>query len=173
MSGPRTEPLVFVTVGTDHHRFDRLMDAMAEWNGRGPAARIVVQHGTAPAVDGVESTPFLAPDQFRELLAGASAVVCPGGPGAIMETRAAGLRPIVMPRRASLGEHVDDHQLAFSRFLAEHDLVTLVEESPELFDALDRAVADPDAYAIPASDAAPAGITGVAARIDDLVWGLR
>lgn len=164
-------PLVFVTVGTDHHRFDRLMDAMDEWTTRNPGVGVFVQHGTAHPVRGAESSPFLRPERFRELLAAASAVVCPGGPGGIMETRAAGLRPIVMPRRGSLGEHVDDHQLAFSRFLAEHDLVTLAEDAGDLFDALDRVVADPQTYAIPANHDSPAGIAGVATRIDALVWG--
>jgi UDP-N-acetylglucosamine transferase subunit ALG13 len=90
-----------------------------------------------------------------------------------METRAAGLRPIVVPRRAHLEEHVDDHQLAFSRFLASRDLVTLAEEEPDFARALDAVVATPDAYAIPPSEAKPAGISGVADLIDGLVWGTR
>ncbi len=173
MAAPDSRPLVFVTVGTDHHRFDRLIDSIAKWGARNPDVRIVVQHGNAHPIDGVECSAFLAPERFRELLATASAVVCPGGPGGIMETRAAGLRPIVMPRRGDLGEHVDDHQLAFSRFLAEHDLITLAEQDADLALALDRVVESPDAYVIPATSESPAGITGVGALIDDLVWGTR
>jgi UDP-N-acetylglucosamine transferase subunit ALG13 len=170
-SDPR--PLAFVTVGTDHHPFERLMDWVDAWGARNPGVRLVVQHGTARAVAGAESTPFLAPERFRELLAGAAAVVCPGGPGAIMETRAAGLRPIVVPRRGDLGEHVDDHQLAFSRFLGNHDLVTLAEDPDAFADALDRVTVDASAYAIEKDDRAPAGIAGVGTLIDDLVWGTR
>jgi UDP-N-acetylglucosamine transferase subunit ALG13 len=168
-----TRPLLFVTVGTDHHRFDRLIDSTAKWAARNSSVRVVVQHGSAHAIDDVECSAFLAPERFRELLATASAVVCPGGPGGIMETRAAGLRPIVMPRRAELGEHVDNHQLAFSRFLARHDLITLAEEAADLTVALDRLVESPDAYAIPTDQASPPGIDSVASHIDDLVWGLR
>jgi UDP-N-acetylglucosamine transferase subunit ALG13 len=173
MAAPETLPLVFVTVGTDHHRFDRLIDSIGHWGERNPGVRIVVQHGNAHALDGVECSAFLTPERFRDLLTSAAAVVCPGGPGAIMETRAAGLRPIVMPRRGDLGEHVDNHQLAFSRFLAEHDLVTLAEEDADLSRALDRVLESPDAYVIPPTDALPAGIAGVAALVDDLVWGTR
>jgi UDP-N-acetylglucosamine transferase subunit ALG13 len=174
MDGNGSRPLVFVTVGTDHHRFDRLVDAAGSWGAQHPEVRLVVQHGTARPVDGVanvECDPFLAPERFRSLLTEAAAVVCPGGPGGIMETRAAGLRPIVMPRRAHLAEHVDDHQLTFSRFLAGHDLVTLAEETRELSEALDRVVADPAAYAITGDAVAPAGIAAIGARIDELVWG--
>ena len=166
-------PLVFVTVGTDHHRFERLIDSIAKWNARNPGIRIVVQHGNAHAIDGVECSAFLAPERFHELLATASAVVCPGGPGAIMETRAAGLRPIVMPRRGDLGEHVDNHQLAFSRFLADHDLITLAEQDADLALALDRLLEAPDAYAIPANRESPVGIARVGSLIDDLVWRPR
>jgi UDP-N-acetylglucosamine transferase subunit ALG13 len=170
---PDARPLIFVTVGTDHHRFDRLIDSIAKWAVRNPGARIVVQHGNAHAIDGVECSAFLAPERFRELLATADAVVCPGGPGGIMETRAAGLRPIVMPRRGDLGEHVDNHQLAFSRFLADHDLVTLAEHDADLVVALDRLLESRDAYRIPANQESPSGIAGVGALIDDLVWGNR
>jgi UDP-N-acetylglucosamine transferase subunit ALG13 len=166
-------PLVFATVGTDHHRFERLMDWIDAWGALHPEARLVVQHGNARAVERAESIAFLQPERFRELLRDASAVVCPGGPGAIMETRAAGLRPIVVPRRGDLGEHVDNHQLAFSRFLGERELVTLAEAEPELFAALDRVLDDPAAYAIPPTVDSPAGIAGVADLVDELVWGVR
>jgi UDP-N-acetylglucosamine transferase subunit ALG13 len=164
-------PLVFVTVGTDHHRFERLMDWADAWGARHPEARLVVQHGNARALDRAESIAFLDPERFRTLLRDASAVVCPGGPGAIMETRAAGLEPIVVPRRGDLGEHVDNHQLAFSRFLGRRGLVTLAEEEPELSAALDRVLVDPDAFSIPETVGAPAGIAGVATLVDELVWG--
>ena len=111
--GNGAKPLVFVTVGTDHHRFERLMDWADAWGASHPDVRLVVQHGNARPVEHAESSPFLRPEQFKELLATANAVVCPGGPGGIMETRAAGLRPIVVPRRAHLEEHVDDHSTTY------------------------------------------------------------
>lgn len=48
----------------------------------------------------------------------ADAVVVQGGPTAVFEVRSTGRLPIVVPRRHALGEHVDDHQRAFARFLA-------------------------------------------------------
>ncbi len=44
MSG--TEPRVLVTVGTDHHRFDRLIGWVDRWAAAHPEARVLVQHGT-------------------------------------------------------------------------------------------------------------------------------
>lgn len=165
----RPSPLVFVTVGTDHHPFDRLVDWIDRWAPRAPAVRLLVQHGTAHAPAHAEGTPFVGPDEFASTLDEATAVVCAGGPGAIMETRAAGLRPIVVPRRAGLGEHVDDHQRRFADFMAGRGLVTLADDEPSLDAALDALVDDPDAYRIDQTDAAPAGIARIGALIDDLV----
>jgi UDP-N-acetylglucosamine transferase subunit ALG13 len=171
MTEADARPLVFVTVGTDHHPFVRLIQWVETWIAAGGGARIVVQHGSAPPATGAESHPLVGPAEFQGYLAAADAVVCSGGPGAIMETRAAGLRPIVTPRRAHLGEHVDDHQLAFGRFLAARDLVTLVEDEIAFRAALDAVVAAPDAYAIPPGADGGAGIETFGTLVDDLVWG--
>ena len=144
-TNPFHRPLVLVTVGTDHHPFDRLIGWIDRWSP--PAhVRLVVQYGTAVAPRFAECTPFLAPDDFAELLATADAVVCSGGPGAIMEARAAGLRPVVVPRRSSLGEHVDDHQRAFADFMAGRDLITLADDEPTLVAALDAVARAPRAH---------------------------
>lgn len=165
----RTSPLVFVTVGTDHHPFDRLVDWIDRWAPRAPAVRLLVQYGTAHAPTHADGTPFVGPGEFASTLGSAAAVVCAGGPGAIMETRAAGLRPIVVPRRAGLGEHVDDHQRRFADFMARRGLVTLADDEPALDTALDALVSDPDAYRIGREKTAPPGIARIGALIDDLV----
>lgn len=173
MDGPDTRPLIFVTVGTDHHNFGRLVDWIDAWLERNPDARMILQHGGARAINRAECVGFLPQERFRELLVVAAAVVCSAGPGAIMESRAAGVRPIVVPRLARFDEVIDDHQVTFARFLAERDLVTLAEDPTALSDALDRALASPHAYAIGESSESAPGIEGVATLIDDLVWGAR
>jgi UDP-N-acetylglucosamine transferase subunit ALG13 len=165
-----TNPLVLVTVGTDHHPFDRLIGWIDRWTPPAPV-RLVVQYGTAVPPREADGRAFLAPDEFASLLDAAAAVVCSGGPGAIMEARAAGLRPIVVPRRSNLGEHVDDHQRAFADFMAGRDLVTLADEEATLGAALDAVAHRPHAYRIDRTVEAPAGITRIGVLIDDLVNG--
>ena len=53
------------------------------------------------------------------------------GVGSVMVALANAKRPIVVPRRKSFGEAVDDHQLQLGRRFAEAGLVTLVEEPDE------------------------------------------
>ncbi|MFE3453695.1 glycosyltransferase [Nonomuraea sp. NPDC059194] len=138
--------LVFVTVGTDHHKFDRLMTWLENWNG---SAELVVQHGSSRPVGGARCHDFLPHPEMLELFATADAVVCQGGPGSIMEARRAGRLPIVVPRLARYDEVVDDHQVSFSRRVAELGKIALAETEHELHTLLDHAVREPDAFTVP------------------------
>lgn len=109
--------LVVVMLGTDHHPFDRLVawaDAAAE---RHPTARIVVQHGATQAPRRAIGREFLPHAEIVRLLTQASAVVCHGGPGTIMDARDLGHVPICVPRDPALGEHVDGHQQRFAEMV--------------------------------------------------------
>lgn len=109
---------VVVSVGSDHHPFQRLVDWSDAWALSRPDIRVVVQHGTARAPENAEAHDYLVHAELQALMSHADAVVVQGGPTAIFEARSAGRLPIVVPRRRALGEHVDDHQRAFARFLA-------------------------------------------------------
>ena len=61
----------------------------------------------------------------------AAVVVCHGGPGTIMLAATMGKRPIVVPRRKAAGEHVDDHQHAFTRRIAADGAIILAESESE------------------------------------------
>jgi hypothetical protein len=62
---------------------------------------------------------------------GAKAVVCHGGPGTIIDCLRSGLKPIVVPRRKDLGEHVDNHQVRFTRRLASLGFIHLAETNDD------------------------------------------
>ncbi len=63
-------------------------------------------------------------------------VITHAGVGSILVTLMNGKRPIVVPRLARFGEHVDDHQLELARRLSEIGVVTLIEDPDELASAL-------------------------------------
>jgi UDP-N-acetylglucosamine transferase subunit ALG13 len=141
--------LVFATVGTDHHPFDRLVGWIDAWaRSAEPGVECFVQRGTSGAPATAASKPFLSHDQVQELVSRAVAVVCHGGPASIMDSRRIGVKPIVVPRRHALNEHVDDHQLLFARRAADAGLIELIEKEDRLRAALDAAIADPSAYRI-------------------------
>lgn len=168
MSRTKPQPLVLVLVGTDHHPFDRLVRWADRWAGE-HAARVVIQHGTAAAPEHAEGVVLLPIAELAELQASATAVVCHGGPGTIAGARAAGIRPIVVARDPTHGEHVDDHQRRFVAVAARAGEVVSIEDEAALHAELDRAIATPASQRM-----APASrdVASAIARFDDAVAGL-
>jgi UDP-N-acetylglucosamine transferase subunit ALG13 len=139
-------PLVFVSVGTDHHPFDRLVGWVDAWLPQG--VRCVVQHGTSTPPRRAEGTAYLDHGALTALLDEADAVVCHGGPTTITESRRHGRRPIVVPRSPALGEHVDDHQERFCARMAAKGLISAASDEESFRALLDRALASPAEFAV-------------------------
>jgi len=136
--------LVFVTVGTDCHPFSRLMEwidlSLDQLDGR---VRCLVQHGVSPPPRKPGAVDYMTYSEMKEAFEAAAVVVSHGGPGTIMMTLAAGKMPIVVPRRADIGEHVDNHQVAFARRVAEMQTICLAEGYDHFLETLTAAVEDP------------------------------
>lgn len=105
--GLRDGPIL-VALGTGPHPFERLVRGAEALAAAGHD--VLVQHGTSRPPRGCPSVSQLAPDRFRDALGRARVVVVHGGLASRSEAAALGRVPLVVPRRAHLGEHVDDHQ---------------------------------------------------------------
>ena len=161
---------LFISAGTDHHHFDRLMGWAGNWADAHPEDTVVVQHGTTPPPKGVEAAELFRRDEMRAQIESADVVVISGGPGGVMDVRATGRRPIVVARRHALGEHVDDHQHAFARHLADTGLAVCVETEDEFAAAIDDARARPEQWRVAPDTEPPSGIARIGQLIDELVW---
>jgi UDP-N-acetylglucosamine transferase subunit ALG13 len=163
---------ILVSLGTDHHPFDRLVGWAERWAAAHPDDTVVVQHGTTTApTGGLEHTELFTRDEMRAQIERADAVVISCGPGGVMDVRATGRLPIVVARRADLGEHVDDHQRAFAQHLARTGLAVSVETEGDFTDALEQARTAPEQWRVQPSGEPPAGIARIGELIDGLVWG--
>lgn len=150
LDSTRTKPFVFVTVGSDHHRFDRLIGWLDEWLASEDVdVECVVQHGTADPPRHARGADYVERELLQRCMAEADIVVVQGGPMSIVESRRNGKRPIVVPRVARLDEVVDDHQVTFCRKLASQDLITLAEDSDSLCSALNDALQNPGLLELP------------------------
>lgn len=135
-------PLLVVSVGTDHHRFDRLAAWIERWLV-GRTARVVYQEGASRAPAGAEAIGLVARDELLALIDQADVVISQAGPGSIVDANERGRVPIVVPRRAHLDEVVDDHQVAFAERMAALDRAYVATSEAQLHELIDRAVADP------------------------------
>jgi UDP-N-acetylglucosamine transferase subunit ALG13 len=130
-------------VGTDHHPFQRLVDWVDSWAERRPGVECVIQFGTAAAPRRATGTAYVGHDELGRWMDRAAIIVSHAGPSTILEARQRGHRPIVVPRQAQLGEHVDDHQSRFASRLADLELVLTATTQKDFDGFLDQAVADP------------------------------
>jgi UDP-N-acetylglucosamine transferase subunit ALG13 len=141
-----------VTVGSDHHPFDRVVDWVDDYLGATDSSdlRYVCQHGAGkrPRAGG-EHQPFLEHGTLLQRLREATAVVCHGGPGTLVESLRSGLVPIAVPREQRYGEVVDNHQFAFCAFLAERGEIVLGDTEAKLHRALSHMLTEPGASVAP------------------------
>jgi beta-1,4-N-acetylglucosaminyltransferase len=128
--------VIFVSVGTNEARFDRLLAALDELPD---GTELFVQHGPSPIRPaGATCADYLGFDEMVEKVRQARAVVTHAGVGSVLTALLNGTRPIVVPRLRRFGEAVDDHQLHFGRRAESAGLVTLVEDTAELSAAIAR-----------------------------------
>lgn len=166
--------LVFVTVGTDHHPFDRLVTWADAWAAGHAGAPCLIQSGTSKAPEHAEWRDYVRYDEMCDAMSRAVAIVCHGGPATIMDARRLGRIPIVVPRSSSLGEHVDDHQQRFAARMAELGQVHLARTRDDVFELLDKAVADPSAFALTETgDHIAVAVNRFEELVDGLVKGNR
>lgn len=104
--------MIFVTVGTQLP-FDRLIRGIDEWAGRAGRDDVFAQIGPSEySPRHISFAAFVTPEEHRERMAGANAIVAHAGMGTIINGLELGKPVLVMPRRAEFGEHRNDHQLA-------------------------------------------------------------
>lgn len=145
-----------VSVGTDHHPFNRLADWVGRWLDNNPAVRCVYQRGVSRAPVGVESVDLIARTDLLAFMQQATVVLTQAGPGSIKDAHSSGRVPIVVPRVRHFGEVVDDHQVAFAEAMAEQGWVWVAMSEDSLHRLLDRAFASPADLVWSETDLSPA-----------------
>ena len=150
--------MIFVTVGTHHDPFNRLLDALAQLD----PAELVVQYGPGQPPPGVaRAEAFMPFEQMVACCREAEKVVTHAGVGSILLARREGHTPLVVPRQHGLGEHVDEHQAELTRALAARGTVVPVYDVAEL----GRLVADAPPRQPPAERVEPPLCPGVRAAL--------
>ncbi len=128
--------------------FPRLLEALADYRRRHPDAELWAQFGAGTLPDGLDGASLIPREDLLARVADADAVVCHAGSGTVGDVLALGHVPVVCPRRAHLGEHINDHQLELVDNLGAR-IVPLLDVAQ-----LDRALAEAAARRGEAGDAA-------------------
>lgn len=128
---PQPIQRVVVTLGTMLMPFPRLLEVLIPMLGpggelerrQGSPVEVLWQTGNTP-VDGlaIDASPMIPGAELEAAIGAADVVVGHAGVGSSLTSLIAGKYPVLVPRRASAGEIVDDHQDLFARELEKRDI---------------------------------------------------
>lgn len=135
--------MIFLTVGTQLP-FDRLVRAVDRWAGETGAA--VFGQICEPGPEGyrprhIEWKAFVTPDEFDARFEAAPFVVSHAGMGTIISAMTGGKPILVMHRKASLGEHRNNHQLASVAQLSDRPGISIAGDESEVGERLSALLA--------------------------------
>jgi UDP-N-acetylglucosamine transferase subunit ALG13 len=124
--------MIFVTTGTQAP-FNRLVKAMddiaADLNGE----EVIVQaFGIDFETKNIKVVGFLDPSEYTKIFERARLIVSHAGIGSILSALTKGKPIIVMPRKADLNEHRDNHQYDTTKNMSTLGYVPVAHDAEEL-----------------------------------------
>lgn len=131
--------MIFVTVGTHEQQFNRLIKAIDELKRDGIITdNVIMQTGFSTYEPKYCQWSKLLPyQQMVTNVENARIVITHGGPASFIMPLQIGKTPIVVPRQHQYEEHVNDHQVEFTRNVAERmGTIIPVEDIAKLGDIL-------------------------------------
>lgn len=135
--------MIFLTVGTQEP-FDRLVAAVDDW----AATHDVPVFGQLGALKPGSHRPahfewreFITADAYQQRLEASRLIVAHVGMGSIISSLTYGKPLVMMARRASLGEHRNEHQLATAAKFAGRPGLHIADEAGDVGPLIDRVLA--------------------------------
>jgi UDP-N-acetylglucosamine transferase subunit ALG13 len=129
--------VIFVTVGAQMP-FDRLVRTVDQWAGNRGRDDVFAQIGpTDYRPTAIQWTKYLRPEEFRRRYEAASVIVAHAGTGSIITALQLGKPILIMPRRASLRETRNDHQVATAEQFRRYASVAVAWDEKELIARLE------------------------------------
>lgn len=137
--------MIFVTVGTHEQPFNRLIEAVDTMKANSVFSDdVIIQTGYSTYEPKFcKWKKLYSYDKMLELVNQARIVITHGGPSSFIMPLQIGKIPIVVPRQKQYGEHVNDHQVEFSREVEKRFGNIIVAENAE---QLKMAIVNYDAY---------------------------
>lgn len=113
--------MIFVTVGTHEQPFNRLIEKMDELVANGDIKeKVVIQYGFSTyEAKHCEMHKMMSFDEMQQSFKDARIVITHGGPSSFVEALQYGKVPIVVPRQLKFNEHVNNHQVDFTKLISE------------------------------------------------------
>lgn len=133
--------MIFITVGTDTHQFDRLLKEVDRLAGEKEVKdKIVAQTGNSKYVPkNYEYSDFFSEKEFERLAENSRIIISHAGAGSVIRAFEFGKPLVLVPRRKEFNEHTDDHQMELAKELEGEGRVAVVYEITNLTEAIKKA----------------------------------
>lgn len=130
--------MIFLTVGTQLP-FDRFVEIVDQWAAKNPEVEIFGQIGEGDyKPQHIKYCAFLDEQSYKQQFDKANVVLAHAAMGSIITSLIESKPVVVFPRKASLGEHRNEHQLATCENLAELEGCYVTYEKDQLLERLDN-----------------------------------
>lgn len=125
--------MIFVTVGTHEQPFDRLLKCIDKMVEDGQIKEeVIVQKGyTDYEMKNCKSSKLIPYEEMQSNIKNARIVVTHGGPASFLDPLKYGKIPVVVPRKKEYNEHVNNHQVDFSKEVERRMKNIIVVETDE------------------------------------------
>ena len=133
--------MIFVAVGTQKFPFDRLLKGIDDLIAQGQLeADVFAQIGHTDYVpQNYQYQNFLSKDDFQSYISNCDLLITHSGVATIITGMKLEKPVVVVPRFASYGEHVDDHQLQIAESFSDKNLVLMCKDVEELAETVQEA----------------------------------
>ncbi len=113
--------MIFVTVGTHEQPFNRLIKKIDDLVVNDDInEKVIIQTGFSTYIPKYcEHHKMMSFNEMQQTLKDARVVITHGGPSSFIEALQYGKVPIVVPRQEKFHEHVNNHQVNFTKLIAE------------------------------------------------------
>lgn len=131
--------MIFVTVGTHEQPFNRLLKCIDKMVEDGKIKEeVIMQKGyTDYEPKHCKSSKLIPYEEMQENIKKARIVVTHGGPASFLDPLKYGKIPVVVPRKKEFNEHVNNHQLEFSKEVESRmKNIIVAETDEEIIDAI-------------------------------------
>ena len=120
---------VFLTIGTKDYPFDRIIRAMDKKG-------VFMQIGNSIKPKNAQYKRFMKKQEVYDKMDWADVIVCHAGTGTVMEAIDLGKKMVVVPRQKKFKEHIDDHQIDFSKYLSKKFGVCVVMDESKIWQVI-------------------------------------
>lgn len=115
--------MIFVTVGTHEQQFNRLIEEVDKLKEDGTITEdVFIQTGFSTyEPKHCQWSKLISYKEMNRKIKEAGIIITHGGPASFIAPLQIGKIPIVVPRQEKYGEHVNDHQLEFTKNVEERN----------------------------------------------------